>query len=89
MTFYYISNPQAFSNSIPVPKFQVFLETAGTGGDIIGSRMNFAPVPYGSSQYLNVVGSHAFRVRQNLRDTLGKCNFVNAKIWIRRNDSTS
>lgn len=87
--FHDVSYPQAVSNGIPIPEFEVLLESVVASGDIVGARMDVAAVAHRMLELDNIVQRYSLGIRQYFGDTFGNRDFVNAQIRVRGNNSAS
>lgn len=82
-----IPHSEVIRDGVPIPKLQELLEPTTARGDIVRARMDIAPVTYGLAEHFDVMRGDALGVRQDLRDALRDRDFVDAQIWVRRDDS--
>lgn len=84
-----VTNTQAVGNSGFVTKLQVLLEPIATSRNVVGTWMDVATIADRLLQSINIVRCNAFRICEDLSDTLGYSYLVNPQVRIRRNDGAA
>ena len=89
MSLDYITHTQAVGNSSSVPKLQVLLEPIATCSNVVGARVNITAIADRLLQSVDVVGCDAFRICENLGDTLGNGDLIDPQVGVRGDDGTT
>lgn len=79
-----VANSQVVCDCLPVPKFEVFFEPARASCHVICARVYVTTISYGGSEYFDVMLGDSFGVCKDLGYSFWDGNFVNTKVWVRR-----